>query len=138
MSVYVYLCVCLFSYSIYTCCELNIVAFGLTVVLTIIPSFPNQCLLMIPVIPSLLSPYVSISACISVCLSSWGFVFFCVSASRLGNLLGLRYDRTGQDCGKEKSLQDIKSSFVLACDALCWCNLRSAFSISWLQLLLHC
>lgn len=91
---------------------------------------------MIPLIQPLLSLYVSISACLCVSLSFQPVCDFyvcvrvCVSGSRLGNLLGLRYEQTGQDCGKEKSLQDLTSRFVLGCVAPCWWNTASVFSIS--------
>lgn len=45
------------------------------------------------------------------------FVLLCVSAVSpsfvWGSLLPLRYDQIGQDCGKEKSLQDLNKRFCI-------------------------
>lgn len=124
-----YSCGCVFIfYFTEVCCELKTVGFGLTIIQQsfwlLQLSKNNYVLLRLHSLNlNSLSVWTWATACICACL------FLNVSVSCLESLLALCYDQTSQDCGKEKSLQGLRNRFVLGCDALCWCNFRSALDM---------
>ncbi len=133
ISILAYVCL-LISNFIHECSELIAVVFGLSVlwVFQLSEKKTNS-----RIITSLLSPSASItSKGVRLGLSSCLCVSTCQCLVSEACLL-YALIRPVKTAAKRNHCRTFSSSFVLGCDALCWCNLRSASLVSWPQLLLH-